>query len=80
MWDKLVTSQEGQNQFTGWAEIATCATRSTYLVYEYNDQAATADTGNRVVAFNRCRARESAEGLMKDKHARMAASWPATGS
>ena len=74
MWDKLVTSQEGQNQFTGWAEIATCATRSTYLVYEYNDQAATADTGNR------CRARESAEGLMKDKHARMAASWPATGS
>ena len=33
MWDKVATSEEGQAQFTGWAEIATCATRFTHLVH-----------------------------------------------
>ena len=76
MWDKVATSEEGQAQLTGWAEIATCATRFTHLVHKYTDQAATAATDNRVVEFNRCRVHESAEGLMKDKHARMLASRP----
>lgn len=76
MWDKVATSEEGQAQFTGWAEIATCATRFTHLVHKYSDQAAMAATDNRVVEFNRCHVHGSAEGLIKDKHARMLAARP----
>ena len=76
MWDKVATSEEGQAQFTGWAEIATCATRFTHLVHKYSDQSAMAASDNRVVEFNRCHVHESAEGLIKDKHARMLASRP----
>lgn len=74
MWDKASGSEEGQRLLSGWAEIATCATRFTHLVHKYNDEKATTGTDNRVVEFNRCEVQPHAAGLIKAKHARMLAS------
>jgi hypothetical protein len=67
MWDKA-SSKEGQNLLSGWADIATCATRFAHLMHKYNDTEKTAGTDNRVVEFNRCKVHEGAAGSIKAKH------------